>query len=418
MDRSIAPAFLEPKIFELPRPELIELGSGYRFFSLNSGDQPVIKIEFIFRAGSWFEAIPGLAHFSGKMLLEGTKNWSSKQIANKLDNYGAFVEVKPGMDFINLSIHIPSRHFAAIELILSEILFYPTFPDAELKLMKQIQVQQIKVNQHKNSFVASRIFRSKLFGNQGYGKLMTEDTIGQIKKVNLQEHFETMMDGRFEIFLTGQFDDTLPERIIHLVKNRLKVRDEVDGLTMHGQDHFEVYKDKKGSLQSSIYMGSRMVNKHDSRFPKLLLLNEVFGGYFGSRLMQNIREDKGFTYSIYSHLVSLKEDAYFLIRSEVKKDKKEETIEEIYKEIEKLKSDPIDQDELEMAKNYLKGSILNALTTPFAITEKWKNIHLYGLDDQFYVKLFEDIDATNRSELMDIANELLFRDQLSSVVVG
>jgi predicted Zn-dependent peptidase len=184
------------------------------------------------------------------------------------------------------------------------------------------------------------------------------------------------------------------------------------------QTFFTETEEKEGSLQSSIFMGKRIINKHDERFPALLLLNEVFGGYFGSRLMQNIREDKGYTYSIYSHLATMKNDAYLVVNSEVKKDKRSRTIEEIQSEIENLKKVIIQHDELEQAKNYLKGSILNSLTTPFALTEKLKNIFLYDLDEMFYERLFDTIDGTDAAELMQLANKLLFNEQLNTVVVG
>ena len=165
-------------------------------------------------------------------------------------------------------------------------------------------------------------------------------------------------------------------------------------------------------------MGRKSINKTHNDFPALLLLNEVFGGYFGSRLMQNIREDKGYTYSIYSHLATLKNDAYFVINSEVKKDNKDEAIEEIKVEIEKIKQDLISKEELYQVKNYLKGSLINSLTSTFSITEKLKNIIFYDLDMDFYENLFDQVDDTSENDLILLANNLLFDRPLSSVIVG
>ena len=226
------------------------------------------------------------------------------------------------------------------------------------------------------------------------------------------------MLGRFEMFLTGKFDDTIPDRISGLLSDKMKPKSEPSINSIVPQTYFDETVEKEESLQSSIFMGKRIINKQDERFPALLLLNEVFGGYFGSRLMQNIREEKGYTYSIYSHLATMKHDAYLIINSEVNKDKRSRTIEEIEKEIDKLQQVPIPETELEQAKNYLRGSILNSLTTPFALTEKLKNIFLYDLDMQFYDRLFDKIDATGANELQLMANELLFGERLSRVVVG
>lgn len=418
LDRTIAPAFVAPQIFTLPEPEIVHLDNGSRFFFLNVGDQPVIKLEFIFRAGSWFESTPGVAFFTGKMLSEGTTSYTSKTIAEALDQYGAFVEINPGFDYTNVSIHIPTRHIEKIESILEELLFQPTFPDHEFELMKQIQIQQLRVNEQKNSFVATRLFRSKLYGNYPYGHVMTEDVINGISTEDLRNHFELWIKGKFDLFLSGKFDASLQHRILNLFdKNLLPIKG-FENKTTHITPHFEQYEEREESLQSSIFMGKRSINKDHINYSKVLLLNEVFGGYFGSRLMQNIREDKGYTYGISSHLVTLRKDAYFVISSDVKKEFKQQTVDEINLEINRLKSEPVSADELYQVKNYLKGSILNTLTTPFALAEKLKNIYFYDLEDDFYNMVFEQIDQTSSEELLALANELLFDKTLSSVIVG
>lgn len=418
LDRTIAPAFIAPQIFELPEPEIVHLANGSRFFFLNAGDQPVIKLEFIFRAGSWFESTPGIAFFTGKMLSEGTASYTSKTIAEALDQYGAFVEINPGFDYTNVSIHIPTQHFEKIESILKEILFQPTFPDHEFELMKQIQIQQLKVNEQKNSFVATRLFRSNLYGNFPYGNVMTEDTINRISAEDLRNHFEQWIKGKYDLFLTGKFDANLQHRIVNLFDKSLIPINGFERKATQTAPHFEQYDEREESLQSSIFMGKRCINKDHISYCKVLLLNEVFGGYFGSRLMQNIREDKGYTYGISSHLVTLKNDAYFVISSDVKKEFKQQTVDEINYEINRLKSELVSDDELYQVKNYLKGSILNTLTTPFSLTEKLKNIYFYDLEGDFYNMVFEQIDQTSSEDLLALANELLFYQALSSVIVG
>jgi len=417
-DRSVAPEFVPPKKFKLPNPDRIEFNTGARFFFLNAGDQPIIKLEFICRAGSWFETAPGIAFFTGKMLLEGTRSFNSREIAQKLDHYGAFIDISPGFDYLSISIHIPTRHFEKVGHIILELLLDPAFPDHELDLMKQIQIQQLKINEQKNKFLASRLFRSYLYGKYPYGHIMSEEVINNITSENIINHFETYVKGKFDIFMTGNFEFTFQERILKFFGEHSVMHHPFDKKTALINDPFEHYIERKDSLQSSVYMGKRSINRDDLNYGKVLLLNEAFGGYFGSRLMQNIREEKGLTYSIYSHLVSLKNSAYFVISSDVKKEKKDLVVNEINNEIEKLKSVGIDHEELVQVKNYLKGSILNTLTTPFALTEKLKNIYYYDLNEDFYENLFDEIDQTSSNELLSLANEVLFNEPLSTVIVG
>ncbi len=418
LDRSIAPAIFEPQKFELPTPQVIGLSNQSKFYHVNIGDQPVIKLEFVFRSGNWFESMPGVAYFTGKMLSEGTTSFISRDISELLAQYGAFVEFHSGMDFTDLSIHVPTQHFEKIVSVIHELLFQPTFPKSEFELMQQIQIQQLAIQEQKNNFVASRLFRSKLYGEHPYGHLMTKENIQSISVESLQDHYEQYVHGRFDIFLTGKFEDSLPEKIAQYFGQELKPIPEFDENQVALEKQTDIYKEIPDSLQSSIFMGKRCFNREDKDYSKALLLNEVFGGYFGSRLMQNIREEKGLTYGIHSHMASMKKDAYFVINTSVKKENHGQAVEEICKEIEILKTELIGNEELHQAKKHLKGSILNSLTTPFVITEKIKNIELYGLGMDFYTNLFDEIDNTTAEELHRIANSRLFDSPLSTVVVG
>lgn len=417
-DRSVAPEFIAPQKFELPQPEIVAPGNGARFFFLRIAEQPVIKLEFIFRAGNWFEAKPGVAFFTSKMLLEGTSSFASRQIAETLDQHGAFVDINPGFDYTMLDINVPTRFFRKIQGVIKELLYRPTFPEHELQLMKDIQLEKLKVNKKKNKFTASRLFRAALFEDSSYGHVMDEKTIQQIEVSDLAHHYEKYIRGKYDIFLTGGFDTAVQEDIIKLFEADVERLHSFENVESTAGNHFTKYEERADSLQSSVYMGNKTINRTHPEYAPALLLNEVFGGYFGSRLMQNIREDKGLTYGIHSHLVSLKNDAYLLISSDVKKEKVQQALEEIEKEIQRLKVEPVGEDELQQVKNYLKGSIRNTLTTPFALTDKLKNIYLYDLAEDFYNNIFDEIDKADSMYLMQLAQNLIFKTPLSQVVVG
>jgi predicted Zn-dependent peptidase len=284
--------------------------------------------------------------------------------------------------------------------------------------MKKIQIQQLSINEKKNDFVASRLFRSNLYGDSPYGHVMSEESINRVSRKDLVRHFTQWVEGKFDVFLTGKFDSAFQQRVVRFFENKLRETHEFEGKEFQSISHFENRIEKEESLQSSILMGKRCINRDHEKYAGLLLLNEVFGGYFGSRLMQNIREDKGYTYSIYSHMVTMRNDAYFVINTDVKKANKNQAVEEIHSEIDTLKTELIGEEELFQVKNYLKGSMLNTLTTPFALTEKIKNIYFYDLGTDFYEKVFDKIDNTSSQELMELANSVLFNQPLSSVIVG
>jgi len=417
-DRSIAPVFSPPDKFRLPHPDVINFENGSNLILLNIGDQPIVSIEFIFRSGTWFEAKPGEAFFSAKMLLEGTKSFSSADLAAKLDFYGAFIEIHPGFDYANIALHLPTRHVEKVIDVIGELLFAPAFQENELELMKQIQLNQLQVNLQKNSYLASREFRSLLYANHPYGHSPTKETIESIHPNALVEHYQNHMHGKFDVFLTGKFDEKVPVLLESLVKNRMKPMPEFHPRPISETPFFNRYIEKTDSLQSAIYMGKKCITRNHPDYPSVLLLNEVFGGYFGSRLMQNIREEKGYTYGIHSHMAHLKNDSYFVIGTEVKKDSREETLREIQVETDRLKNEYIPLHELDEARNHLKGSILNSLTSPSAVADKLKNIQYYDLQDDYYSQLFDGIDAATPESLMQLANSVLFNTPLSHVSVG
>jgi predicted Zn-dependent peptidase len=418
IDRTVAPEFSAPRYFPLPKPNIVELKNGCRIFQLKTGNQPVLKIDFIFRSGIRFEAYSGIAYFAAKMLTEGTKNYKSEDISELLEKYGVFVDIHPGFDFIHLSLHLPTKNLEKVVKLFTEILVYPTFPESELKLLKQIQSRQLKVNEQKNSFMASRMFRQRLFKDSPYGHIMDEAAIHAIDRSAISTYFANSMLGKFDIFLTGDFEEDTLDCIVEPLQNHLTQIHPFNDLRSSKESYFEQYLEKDASVQSSIVMGRKCINRKDKYYPKLLLLNEIFGGYFGSRLMQNLREDKGFTYGVHSHIASFRDEAYFLISTEVKKEFRAEAIEEIHREIEILKTKKINHEEFTEAKNHLKGSILNTITNPFAIMDKLQNIYLYDLGLSFYAELFEQIDQATPADMQFLADELLFDNELSRVIVG
>ena len=149
----------------------------------------------------------------------------------------------------------------------------------------------------------------------------------------------------------------------------------------------------------------------------MVVLNTVFGGYFGSRLMSNIREDKGYTYGIYSYLQNHRQQSAWVISTEAGRDVCEATIAEVYKEMELLRNETVDKEELLLVQNYMMGSILGDLDGPFQIINRWKNIILNGLDESYFYNQIDAIKSITASEIQDLANKYLVPDKFYELVV-
>src|SRR5688572_9224431 len=156
-------------------------------------------------------------------------------------------------------------------------------------------------------------------------------------------------------------------------------------------------------VQGSIRIARPFPNRHHPDFQKVQVLNTLFGGYFGSRLMSNIREDKGYTYGIHSYLQNHIHDSAWMISTEAGKDVAESAIKEIYKEMNDLREEIVDEEELLLVRNYMMGGILGDLDGPFQIIARWKNIILNNLTEQYFYDSIETIKTVAAEELRELA---------------
>ena len=176
--------------------------------------------------------------------------------------------------------------------------------------------------------------------------------------------------------------------------------------------------EKPDSLQSSIRLGRRIIHKTHGDYIGLVILNELFGGFFGSRLMKNIREEKGYTYGVHSSIISNIYDNFWVIGTDVKKEFVKDTIEQIYLEMDRLGSDLISQEELELVQNYMLGHFVSSLETSFALADKFKNIHFFGQDYSFYDQYVDTINSITPEHLIELASTYLKPAAFKKAVVG
>ena len=167
---------------------------------------------------------------------------------------------------------------------------------------------------------------------------------------------------------------------------------------------YHITNDPKG-VQGAIRIARAFPNRHHPDFMKVQVLNNIFGGFFGSRLMSNIREDKGYTYGIHSYLQNHIQQSAWMISTEAGRDVCQATIDEVYKEMKRLREELVEQDELELVRNFMLGSILGDLDGPFHLISRWKNYVLNNLDGNFFYQNIETIKTIQAAELQELAKK-------------
>jgi zinc protease len=398
------------------------LANGLPLHILNAGTQPLLRLELIFSAGTTSEAKSNVSYFTIKMLGEGTQKRTSGEIMEYIDQYGAFIDFNHGVERVSISIYTLNKYLPNLLPILVELIQEPTFPEKEFQNLKNITLQSLRVSEEKSNYLAAKLFRELLFGPEHpYGKSLNLDAINPLEKTDLLKHFEQNIRNRkFELIMVGSFTEVEVERVVQIfeslvIDNQIVTNKLSSSPAQNAGKHFF---HKEGSLQSSIRVGRKLFGKsHPDYFP-LAITNEIFGGYFGSRLMKNIREEKGFTYGIHSSLALYKEEGYLVIGTDVKTDFTEQTLAEIAKEAQKMQTELVDSQELAIVKNYMLGAFAGSLNTPFDLAEVFKGVYFNQLTYDFYQKYIDTIQNITAEEIRQTAQKYLDVEQMLEVVVG
>ena len=305
---------------------------------------------------------------------------------------------------------------------MQDMLTNATFPEEELEIYKQNVKQRLTVNLQKAEFIAGRLIDAYLYGDSHpYGTYTQKEDVDALNVQHLKDFYKQYyLTGQAALFVSGRLPANLQQTLnenfgkLTLSKPTFKVHD--IKATPAEQKNYRVQNDAN-AVQGAIRIATDFPNRHHPDFKKVMVLNNVFGGFFGSRLMSNIREEKGYTYGIYSYLHNHMQQSAWVVSTEAGKDVCEATIEEVYKEMKLLREEKIDDEELLLVRNYMMGGILGDLDGPFQIMAKWKNIILNNLDEQYFYESIDAIRNTSAEELMALANKYLQPEKFYELVV-
>ncbi len=423
INRTIAPPSKDIAEMDIVQAKEHKLSNGIPLYYVNAGTQDLVKIEFIFPAGLRSQTSALVASVTSSMLNEGTGKRSAVQIAEALDYYGAFFETGVDYDHASVSLYTLNKHLATTLPVVEEVLKDSIFPQQELNTLLQNKRQTFYVENQKVSHVARRRFSELIFGEKHpYGTALKENDFDALKQPSLVDFYKNFYHGgASKIVVAGKVDEaTIKLLDKHFGGNDWKGKAAVSlpALPAVSASPGTHLVKKDDALQSAIRMGKVMFSKTHPDYQKMQVLNTIFGGYFGSRLMSNIREDKGYTYGIGSGVASLKEAGYFFISTEVGVDVCAKAVEEIYKEMKMLREKLVPEEELNTVRSYMLGGFLRSIDGPFALADKFKAIMEYGLGYDYYDRFLETIKTVTAKELRDLANKYLQEEGMTELVVG
>jgi zinc protease len=423
MNRTQAPEIKLIESVSLPQFQLLHLDNGVPVYVINHGAQDVVKLELMYKAGKWFEEKNLIADITNRMLREGTGKHNARAIADKFDFYGANINTGVGFETGGAVLYSLTKQIDYLLELLFEIFTESIFPEREFATIVTNKKQKLAVELKKNEYQANRNFVSALYGkNHPYGRVTEFEDFDKMSVADLKSFFKKYYNtSNLTIILSGKFNEDLVKKINQYFGGKNNTGEKASANINHiiePSGELIQHLGKPDSVQSAVVLGNISINKKHPDFLKLSVLNTVFGGYFGSRLMSNIREEKGYTYGIYSSFVSYPHGGFIEIASEVGKDVREATLKEIKYEINKLRNEPIGAEELGIVKNYMSGRILRSIDGPMKFSETLKGLILYNQDLSYIQQLLKTVREVTDKELQELANKYLDYEKMYKITVG
>ena len=397
-----------------------ELSNGIELYTFNGAPQEIIKVELLFEAGRWQEPARQVSKCCAALLKTGTSTKNAFEIQESIDFLGASLKVSSGYHYISISLFCLLNKLDESLEILHEILSDAVFSQHELDIYKDKQMSRLQVEYEKNEFIADQQFKAAIFGtDHPYGYLSKSEDYEAVDIQRLQSFYaDTFQSENCTMIASGNITQQALSLIDGILgqrewsEKRPKVKARVHS-TAHEIEYGKKHIHKADSIQNAIVIGGELFDRRSKDYNSFTLLNTVFGGYFGSRLMKNIREEKGYTYGIYSGMQNYRKGPLvWAIQTETGNDYLGGCLDEIYKEIEILKTEMISDAELKVAKNYFMGSLLRRTDGPFSLSSTFKGYLTLGLDVSYFNNLIKDVDETDAQTLINLANKYLNEEKI------
>ncbi|MFI3261599.1 MAG: pitrilysin family protein [Rikenellaceae bacterium] len=418
-NRTEAPKISIPENLNILQFETIKTANNIDLHYINTGSQDVIRISVVFKAGVKYQSKIFQASSMIAMLAEGTTNFNSDSFAEKVDFYGIYFDQSIDRDYCVVTVCCLQRFLGITLELLKESLTCPTFPQKEFDIFRNKKKQTILIDREKVNVLAREEFIKSLFGEKHpYGTIGAVEDLDKLTTEDLKSFFNEYIcaENCFAV-VTGKFNDSdLKE--VSTVLEQLKSNKVATFSPIEPISKKESSIIKENSLQTSIRIGKVLFNRNHEDFAAMQILSTVLGGYFSSRLVKNLREDKGYTYGVSSMMINHEDSGYFAITTEVAAEYAEDSIKQIFYEIERLQTELVTEEELEMVKNVMIGEVLRVLDGPFGINDVVIENIQNNTDNNYLLDMIQQVKTITNKDLQNLACKHLQIDSLSTIYVG
>ncbi len=416
----MTPPRITPSEIDVQQAEKSLLPNGVALYTLPSEDFEVLRISFVFRAGSAVQTVPFSASAAANLLAEGSDRRSAQQIAEQLDYYGSWYDVNIDRDYAYINFATLSKFFDRTLEVAEEILLRPAFPEEELRTYAAKRRQRLAIDRTKVDIQAREAFAQALFGAQHpygissdeklYDSLMRDDVVAFYRRFYTADRCFVVCSGRI-----GEHE----HRAIEALAARLpRGTAEPERAFPAPESHPEEFVEHPGAVQTSLRLGRLLFPRQHPDFVGMQVVATALGGYFGSRLMQNLRERNGYTYGVVAAMVNFERAGYFAVATQVGTEVARAALQEIYREIERLRTEPMPEEELALVKNMMTGEMMRILDGPFGIADVTIENILCGFDNRIIGENIRRIRSMTPADVQALARKYLAREALVTVAAG
>ena len=423
MDRTIQPEIQTLKNLRILAPVRTTLPNGVPLTVINAGEQEVIRMDILFAGGRWQQSQKLQALFANRMLREGTAKYTAATIAEKLDYYGSWLELSTSSDYAYITVYSLNKYLAKTLEVVESMIKEPLFPEKELRTILDTNIQQYMVNSSKVDFLAHRSLLKSLYGEQHpCGKVVMEEDYHAITPEVLRDFYKRYYhSGNCSIFLSGKVTEDTIRRVTDTLGvpfGQYQLQVPKLEFPFAAVPEKRIFTEREDAMQSAVKMGCTTITREHPDYPKLRVLMTLFGGYFGSRLMSNIREEKGYTYGISAGIMFYPDSGVQIISTETDNEYVEPLIREVYHEIDKLHQEPVSVEELTMVRNYMLGEMCRSYESPFSLSDAWIFIATSGLPDDYFARSLHAVNEITPAEIQELAQRYLCKETLKEVIAG
>lgn len=425
IDRNVQPDFVIPRHFEMQHPICFTLPNGVPMYQLHTPEAEVLRIDIVVPAGRWLQAQPLQALLTNRMLREGTRTYTEVQIAEALDYYGAWLELSCSAEWAFITMCTLHKYLPQTLDLLQSILMEPTFESHRVETIVQKNIQRFKINSRKVGVQSHWLLKSMLYGDRHpAGKLIDITHYQAINATLLKQFYQDYYHEKSaSIYLSGNITSEVRERITRTLGVRHWGASAPSAHTMPAFDILpcpekRMVRIMPDARQCSVRMGMLTIARNHPDYLKANVMLTLFGGYFGSRLMSNIREEKGYTYHISAGIMANPGHGMLMISAETTHNHVEPLIAEVYHEIDRIQTDLVKADELKRVQHYMLGEMCRNYESFLALNDAWIYIHSSRLPVTHFEDAFEAVRHITPDEIRDLAIRYLCKECLKEAIAG